>query len=169
MTLLRGRRLEQLVRKQHWQPLIGSRSNSNSSSVNGSSFLYDKYGSHTFAELNAMSTALSKDLLANYNSRDLRGEKIAVLCANNYSYLVSVLAVWKANGVPLGLNKLYPNNLIEYFLADSKCKLVINGVEPTPTVDQVSHHQRQQQQKLNIQGDLLRRSKIILKFPKIII
>lgn len=44
------------------------------------------------------------------------------------------MAIWKAGGVPLGINKNYPLNLIEYFLTDSNCKLVINGINPEEEV-----------------------------------
>ncbi len=69
---------------------------------NSKIFLKDKYSSFTFDELNRLSTKLSSDLLASLNRNDLQGEKIAVLCANNYTYLISILAIWMANGVPLG-------------------------------------------------------------------
>jgi hypothetical protein len=55
-----------------------------------------------FDELNRLSTKLSSDLLASLNRNDLQGEKIAVLCANNYTYLISILAIWMASGVSLG-------------------------------------------------------------------
>ena len=99
------------------------------SNLNNKVFLHDKYSSFTLSDVNKLSSRLSSDLLASLNRQDLNGEKIAVLCANNYTYLISVLAIWMANGVPLGLNKQYPNSLIEYFINDSKCKLVINGLD----------------------------------------
>jgi long-subunit acyl-CoA synthetase (AMP-forming) len=105
-------------------------------------FLNDKYSSFTFGDLNRLSSKLSNDLLSNLNKKDLNGEKIAVLCANNYTYLISILAIWKANGVPLGLNKQYPNNLVEYFLNDSKCKLVINGQENETNQSSLSEHDK---------------------------
>lgn len=87
----------------------------------------DKYRTFTFGEIHRLSSKLRDDLCSHLNKPDLGGEKIAVLCANNYSYLISVLGVWMANGVPIGLNKLYPNHLLEYFINDSKSRLVING------------------------------------------
>lgn len=90
-------------------------------------FLSDKYHKFSFNQVYNLSNILSKNLLDQYEKNDLNGEKIAVLCSNNYTYLISCLAVWMSNGVPLGINKNYPTNLIEYFINDSKCKLVING------------------------------------------
>lgn len=99
-------------------------------------FLHDKYDKFTFDQLFQLSKKLSQDLLNNSSKSNLNGEKIAVLCSNNYTYLISILAVWMSNGVPLGINKSYPNNLIEYFINDSKCKLVINGTGQTDPQDQ---------------------------------
>lgn len=96
--------------------------------------LHDKYSDFTLPQLNNLSKELSKNILTSRNCSDLRGERIAVLCANNYTYLVSLMAIWKAGGVPLGINKNYPLNLIEYFLTDSNCKLVINGINPEEEV-----------------------------------
>jgi len=93
-------------------------------------FLKDKYSNFSLQQLNGLSKTLSQSLLKNLNVTDLKGERIAVLCSNNYTYMLSLMAIWQANGVPLGLNKQYPSNLIEYFLDDSKCKLVINGIGP---------------------------------------
>ena len=98
-----------------------------STNANSKLSLCDKYKEFTFEEIHRLSKKLSEDLCSNLNRSDLKGEKIAVLCSNNYTYLISLLGIWMANGVPLGLNKLYPNHLLEYFINDSKCKLVVNG------------------------------------------
>ena len=99
------------------------------SSPSSKIFLNDKYDNFTYNDIFHLSKTLSNNILSNLNKTDLNGEKIAVLCSNNYTYLVSILAIWMSNGVPLGLNKQYPNNLIEYFINDSKCKLVLNGID----------------------------------------
>ena len=103
-----------------------SRGNRNTTEL---TFLNDKYSTFSFKQIKNLSQILSQDLLKQYKTNDLKGERIAVLCNNNYTYLVSLIAVWMANGVPLGLNKSYPPNLIEYFVNDADCKLVINGLE----------------------------------------
>lgn len=90
-------------------------------------FLNDKHNKFTFGNLDTLSKQLSSDLLNSLNTNDLQGAKIAVYCSSNYTYLISLLAIWHSNGVPVCLSKLYPLNYLEYFLNDSKCKLVING------------------------------------------
>jgi malonyl-CoA/methylmalonyl-CoA synthetase len=114
-------------------------------------FFTDSYGNFTHEQVDALSSHLSKDLtdLLNANNNDLKGQKVAVLCSNNYTYLTSIMAVWKANGVPLGLNKLYPPKLIEYFINDTKCKLVINGVSKQAANDK-------QNQELDVLLDQLK-------------
>jgi malonyl-CoA/methylmalonyl-CoA synthetase len=77
---------------------------------------------------------LSKILSLNIKERlsfkdNLQGQKIGVYCSNNYSYLISILAIWMLNGVPFCLSKLYPPNLIDYYLKDSQSKLVINSFD----------------------------------------
>lgn len=91
-------------------------------------FLTDQYSSFTFQKINYLSNELSNQLLKSLKSKSLEGEKIGVYCFNNYTYLISLLAVWKARGTPMCLSKLYPINFLDYFLTDSKCRLVINGV-----------------------------------------
>lgn len=90
-------------------------------------FLTDKYNSFSFDHLNTLSKKLSNNLLASLSTNDLKGAKIGVYCSSNYTYLISLIAIWNANGVPLCLSKLYPANYLDYFLNDSQCKLVING------------------------------------------
>ena len=90
-------------------------------------FLKDKYSHFTFSAIDQLSKQLSRNILNTLDTPDLQGNKIAVYCNNNYTYLISLLAIWHSNGVPLCLSKLYPANYLEYFLKDSKCKLIVNG------------------------------------------
>ena len=90
-------------------------------------FLKDSYSHFTFSAIDQLSKQLSRSILNTLDTSDLQGNKIAVYCNNNYTYLISLLAIWHSNGVPLCLSKLYPANYLEYFLKDSKCKLIVNG------------------------------------------
>jgi malonyl-CoA/methylmalonyl-CoA synthetase len=102
--------------------------------INEKTFLHDRYSSFTYKKLLSLSNHLSQGLLNSLNKTDLNGEKIGVYCSNNYTYLISILAIWLANGVPFCLSKNYPIHFIEYFLNDSKCQLIINGTEPTSSI-----------------------------------
>lgn len=93
-------------------------------------FLTDKYNSFRFNQIILFTHKLKNSLLTELNVESLNGRRVAVLCANNYTYLLSILAIWLARGVPVILNKSYPVNSLEYFLVDSKSELVINSFDP---------------------------------------
>ena len=90
-------------------------------------FLIDQYSKFSFKSIDQLSDQLSNQLLCRLRVKDLNGEKIGVFCNNNYTYLISLLAIWRSKGTPMCLSKLYPVNYLDYFLTDSKCKLIING------------------------------------------
>ena len=91
-------------------------------------FLKDCYSTFRFDELVSMSRQLKNSMLHTSGSTNLNGQKVGILCSNNYTYFISLLAVWLANGVPVPLNKSFTNNYLEYFLNDSDARLVVNGV-----------------------------------------
>lgn len=94
-------------------------------------FIKDDYGELSFTQIDKLSKRLSNDILKTLDKSDLNGERIGVYCHNNYTYLMSLLAIWHSNGVPICLSKLYPTNYLDYFMNDSKCKLIINGTGPS--------------------------------------
>lgn len=101
-----------------------------SESIKDKVFLNDCFKSHKFNDLIFISHQLKESILETRNKSDLKGERIAILCSNNYSYFVSLLAIWLAKGIAVPLNKsIYTNNYLEYFLNDSNTKLVINGTD----------------------------------------
>ena len=63
-------------------------------------FIKDKFTKLTRNEVFKLSKNLADSLEANNN--ELKNEKIAVLCPNNYAYVVSLLATWLNGGVALG-------------------------------------------------------------------
>jgi long-subunit acyl-CoA synthetase (AMP-forming) len=92
-------------------------------------FLHDKYATFSYCKILQLSQKLSSEIQNSLGKSDLKSQKIGVYCANNYTYLISILAIWMLNGVPFCLSKLYPSKFMEYFLNDSDCKLVINSQE----------------------------------------
>jgi len=102
---------------------------------NSKIFLRDQYSEFTFKKLNYLSYRLGEKLLESLKVNDLNGEKIGVFCSNNYTYLISLLAIWRLKGTPMCLSKLYPINYLDYFITDSKCKLIINGVNSNEPLD----------------------------------
>lgn len=92
--------------------------------------LVDQFNQYKYDDILSLSKRLSINLLNSLkisNEKGLNSQKIGIYCSNDYSYLVSILAVWMANGVPFCLNKNFPPKFIEYYLNDSDCKLVINS------------------------------------------
>jgi long-subunit acyl-CoA synthetase (AMP-forming) len=90
-------------------------------------FLRDRYNYFSYGTILDLSHSLSAQIKKLANTDDLKSEKIGVHCSNTYSYLISILAIWLANGVPFCLSKRYPPKFIEYFLHDSKCRLIVNS------------------------------------------
>lgn len=90
-------------------------------------FLNDNYGSFRYESLISMSFNLQKQIQNEKNFKP--GDKIAILCSNNYTYLISLLAIWLANGIPVPLNKTFTTNSLEYYLNDSHTKLVIKSLD----------------------------------------
>ena len=96
-------------------------------------FLEDNtYGSFTYRRLFELSRALSRRIVASLQQQQQDANsivdlKIAVYCHNNYTYLVSLLAVWMARATPVCLSKLYTPSMLDHFVADSQCKLLIDG------------------------------------------
>lgn len=92
---------------------------------NNKIFLFDKYGSFRYESLISMSLNLKHQIEAEIK----HGDKVAILCSNNYTYLISILAVWLANGVPIPMNKNLSASFIENCLTDSKTSLVIKSLD----------------------------------------
>jgi malonyl-CoA/methylmalonyl-CoA synthetase len=90
-------------------------------------FLNDKYGSFRYESIISMSFNLRNKLLTDTNFKP--GNKVAILCSNNYTYLVSLLGIWLANGIPVPLNKHFSASYLEYFINDSKAKLIIKSYD----------------------------------------
>lgn len=101
----------------------------NSAKNNENICLKDKYNWFRFEQIYVLSNKLKKELIKNSN-KDLAGQKVGILCSNNYTYLISVLGVWLAKGVPVPLSKNFSNNYIRYFLNDADCKILINSLDP---------------------------------------
>lgn len=107
--------------------------------------LVDNLGQHTYNQLINRSTTLSQHILT-HARRDpvsskkdsgiiLNEERIAFLCPNNASYVVSQWGSWMSGGVAVPLCKVHPPEELEYVISDSDCSLVIS----TPSyVDKIS-------------------------------
>ncbi len=100
-----------------------------SSLTNEKFFLTDSFHQFKFSELIYITHQLKNAILATNNKENLDGEKVAIICSNNYSYFASLLAIWLANGVPVPLNKNTNKTDLDYFVKDSKVSSIIKGID----------------------------------------
>ncbi len=98
-----------------------------SSSTNDKIFLTDSFHQFKFNELVYITHQLKNAILTFNDKQNLNGKKVAIICSYNYSYFVSLLAVWLANGVPVPLNKGVNETILDYLVKDSQASLIIKG------------------------------------------
>ncbi|XP_064640453.1 malonate--CoA ligase ACSF3, mitochondrial-like [Lineus longissimus] len=89
--------------------------------------LIDQNGSHTYGEILKKSLSLSERLLTLCGpvKDKFVGPRIAFLCPNDVSYVVSKWATWMMGGVAVPLSKSHPVSELEYFILDSRSSVVI--------------------------------------------
>ena len=91
--------------------------------------IIDDHGQHTYGQVTDCSTALSGKILnlcsALQRADKVTGPRIAFLCPNDVSYVVTQWAVWKLGAVAVPLSPSHPQSEIEYFLHDSQASAVV--------------------------------------------
>ncbi|XP_038067756.1 malonate--CoA ligase ACSF3, mitochondrial-like isoform X2 [Patiria miniata] len=95
----------------------------------------DCLGRHTYEELIGFSTALAQWILAitppdataekKGSGVVLNGERIAVLCPNNISFIISQFAAWMSGCTVVPLCKVHPQSELDYIVSDSQSSVVI--------------------------------------------
>lgn len=86
--------------------------------------LIDENGVYSYGDL--MSSAeLLTDRISDQLGEDSGGERVCILCPNNSSHVVSQLATWMSGSVAVPVSHTHPATQLEYFLADSQCRMVI--------------------------------------------
>ncbi len=94
---------------------------------NNKIFLNDKYGSFRYESLISMSFNLRDQIKQEVNFQP--GDRVSIMCANNYTFLVSMLGVWLAGGVPVPLSPNFTTNYLAHFFSNSNTKLVIRSYD----------------------------------------
>lgn len=87
--------------------------------------LVDEHRSYTYGNLSSLAHSLCDKICKVFGKQDLNGERIALLCPNNASYVVSQWATWMCNGVSVPLYPSLPPPELQYFITDSDSKMVI--------------------------------------------
>ncbi|XP_073651798.1 malonate--CoA ligase ACSF3, mitochondrial isoform X12 [Tursiops truncatus] len=93
--------------------------------------LVDQHGSHTYKDLYSRSLCLSREIcrLRGCADRDLREERVSLLCSNDVSFVVAQWATWMSGGIAVPLCRKHPQAQLEYFIRDSRSSVVLAGPE----------------------------------------
>ncbi|XP_026974755.1 malonate--CoA ligase ACSF3, mitochondrial isoform X6 [Sagmatias obliquidens] len=93
--------------------------------------LVDQHGSHTYKDLYSRSLCLSREIcrLRGCADRDLREERVSLLCSNDVSFVVAQWATWMSGGIAVPLCRKHPQAQLEYFIRDSRSSVVLAGLE----------------------------------------
>ena len=106
-----------------------------------SSVMFDGKGEHSFKSLVNRSFTLSEMLLPIFDASkksSIKGERVALLCPSDSSYVVAQWATWMSGGVVVPLCPTHPPQELEYFITDSGCKLVLYTEEYTQLVKEIT-------------------------------
>ncbi|CAH1270275.1 ACSF3 [Branchiostoma lanceolatum] len=88
--------------------------------------IIDRNGSHSYLDLLQQSCRLSQKISSVLGaSDDVKGERIAFLCPNDVSYVISQWSAWISGGVAVPLCKTHPVPELEYVLSDSQASVLL--------------------------------------------
>ncbi|XP_066290062.1 malonate--CoA ligase ACSF3, mitochondrial-like [Branchiostoma lanceolatum] len=88
--------------------------------------IIDRNGSHSYLDLLQQSCLLSQKISSVLGaSDDVKGERIAFLCPNDVSYVISQWSAWISGGVAVPLCKTHPVPELEYVLSDSQASVLL--------------------------------------------
>ncbi|MPC22496.1 Acyl-CoA synthetase family member 3, mitochondrial [Portunus trituberculatus] len=98
--------------------------------------LSDQHGEHTYEQIHRLSGHLAW-LIQNILGEDTAQERVAFLCPNDVSYVISQWATWMAGHIAVPLYPRHPPPELEYFVRDSKAAVIITTSEYAPKVKQI--------------------------------
>ncbi len=97
--------------------------------------IVDSLGKHTYQDLLNYSSALAPFIIVDAQDHEgekrkdqvtLDGERIAFMCPNNATYVITQWAIWMAGGMAVPLCEKHPPAEIEYVVEDSQSSLLIS-------------------------------------------
>ena len=91
----------------------------------GRTAIIDQNGRFSYDDILHYSAALSQQLLTLANRSSLDNGRVAFLCENDMSYVVTQWAAWIAGGVAVPLSKSHPTSDLEHFVTDSQSSLLV--------------------------------------------
>lgn len=98
--------------------------------------LSDQHGEHTYEQIYRLSGHLAW-LIQNILGEDTAQERVAFLCPNDVSYVISQWATWMAGHIAVPLYTRHPAPELEYFVRDSKAAVIITTSEYASKVKQI--------------------------------
>ena len=94
-----------------------------------------QHGKYAYNDILEYSLKLSNEIQNNVNNNmnietkhsalPLLGERIAFLCENDMSYLITLWAVWMNGAIAVPLCKSHPESELQYFVSDSQSCLIL--------------------------------------------
>ncbi|KAL1491116.1 hypothetical protein ABEB36_011760 [Hypothenemus hampei] len=89
--------------------------------------IIDQTGTYTFSNIFIEAQVLSDKITQKVNGK--LGEKVLFLCPNDASYVITVWAIWMSGQIAVPLSPLHPEPLLEYYINDTRSKLIIATTE----------------------------------------
>lgn len=101
----------------------------------------DQNGSFSYNDLLHHSKLLSDNLIKLMKQAsgggNLDWSRVAFLCENDVSYVVTQWAIWMARGVAVPLCKSHPVSELEYVIDNAQCSIVVTTSQYTSTVEPI--------------------------------
>ena len=103
--------------------------------------VFSKTTSYSFVELEAISNALAKQLISEFDIK--KGDRVAVLTRKSTEIVVAIMAIWKAGGIYVPIDYKNGEERLQYILEDVDAKMVISAADTIAKFEnvlKVYHH-----------------------------
>jgi len=104
--------------------------------------LRDKHGEYTYSGLLASSQKFAEVISGAVNGKT--EERVAFLCPNDASYIVTQWACWISGQTAVPLSRHFPPPLMEYFVNDCDAKVLITTPQYSKTMSQLAEKTKKQ-------------------------
>ncbi|XP_014665676.1 PREDICTED: acyl-CoA synthetase family member 3, mitochondrial-like [Priapulus caudatus] len=100
--------------------------------------LVDSHGVHTYKDLLKRSEATAQRIRHALREQfDIKEARVAVLCPPDVSYVTAQWGCWMAGGVFVPLHHTHPTPQLAYFIADSRCSIVLTTKKFSPAIESI--------------------------------
>ena len=93
--------------------------------------IVDQHGPHSYRNLLMLTNYLTDKICDKLKAKkdDTNGKRVAFLCPNDISYVVTQWSAWMSGSVAVPLSKSTPPASLEYFIQDSQSSIVVSTEE----------------------------------------